>query len=244
VIELWVDRVVDQYDPAMLESLTSREVERADRMGSAAARARYVVAHYWLHVRLGEIFDVAPVEVPVPVGAKRALVRDGETRHASFSHHRGYVALALSADASVGVDVLELPNDAHFVSDTGLVLSKTEIALVRSSSPERRRAAFAHCWTRKEAYGKLLGTGLTGDLATITLTPRAPSGFDASLRSYEFVDAVAAVATAARTVHCVLHPGVPSPGLVPVGSDAMEDTTPARTSNEGNGVRPYRAACG
>src|SRR6185503_1431211 len=93
-----------------------------------------------------------------------------------------------------------------------LVLSESEIALVRASSPERRRAAFAHCWTRKEAYGKLLGTGLTGDLASITLTPRAPSRFDASLRSYEFAEAAVAVATVGRTVHCVLQRSVPSPG--------------------------------
>jgi 4'-phosphopantetheinyl transferase len=219
VIELWVDRIVDQYDPAMLGSLSSREVGRALRMRSAAARARYVVAHHWLHVRLGELLDVAPADVPLQQDGNGALALDHDARSVSFSHHQSHVALAVSADAAVGIDVLELPDDARFVGDTGLVLSVAEIELVRSSSSERQPAVFAHCWTRKEAYGKLLGTGLTADLAMVTLTPRAPSQLDVSFRSYEFPAAVVAVATSGPTAHSVLrHRGSTSRSVVPVGA--------------------------
>jgi len=199
VIALWVDSIVDRYDLAMLHSLSAVELERARRIRSDAARARYIVAHHWLHVRLGEFLDIDPADVALRVGSNRALALDGDTRSVSFSHHHSRVALAVSADAPIGVDVLELPEDARFVADTDLVLSSSEIALVRSSSPARQPIAFAHCWTRKEAYGKMRGTGLTADLAELTLTPRAPSQLDASLRSYELRDAVVAVATAEPT---------------------------------------------
>jgi phosphopantetheine--protein transferase-like protein len=147
-------------------------------------------------VRLAELLDVAPADVPLQARASGALALDHEAGSVSFSHHQSHVALAVSADAAVGIDVLELPDDARFVGDTRLVLSAREIELVRSSSSERQPAVFAHCWTRKEAYGKLLGTGLTADLATVTLTPRPPSQLDVSFRSYELPDAVVAVAVA------------------------------------------------
>jgi 4'-phosphopantetheinyl transferase len=204
MIELWVDRMVDRYDPAMLESLSSVEVQRARRMRSGAARGRYIVAHHWLRVRLGTLFDIAPADVPLRVGSSGALALDGDARSVSFSHHKAHIALAVSADASIGVDVLELPDDTRFVGDTGLVLSSPEIALVRASTPPRRPAVFAHCWTRKEAYGKMRGSGLTADLPAITLTPRAPSQLDASLRSYEFADVVVAVATPGSYVGATL----------------------------------------
>jgi len=208
MIDLWFDRIAHRYEPAMLDSLSSREVERALRFRSPAARARYVVAHHWLHVRLGELLDVAPADVPLQVDAGRAPVLDADSGHVSFSHHQTHVALAVSADEAVGIDVLELPEHARFVGDTGLVLSPSEIELVRSTSSRRQPAVFAHCWSRKEAYGKLLGTGLTADLARITLTPRAPSHRAASFRSYELPDAVVAVATVAPTVPRVRrHPG-------------------------------------
>jgi 4'-phosphopantetheinyl transferase len=196
VIKLWVDRIGDRYDPAMLDSLSSPEVDRADRMRSDAARVRYVVAHHWLHARLGALLDVALADVPLRIGGSGALALNGDTRSVSFSHHHAHVALAVS-DAAIGVDILELPDDTRWVGDTSLVLSSSEVALVRSSPLARRPTVFAHCWTRKEAFGKMRGTGLTADLATLTLTPQAPSQLDGSVRSYELIDAVVALATAA-----------------------------------------------
>jgi len=199
VIALWVDCIVDRYDLAMLHSLSAIELERAGRIRSDAARARFIAAHHWLRVSLGELLDIDPADVALRGCSNGALALDGDTRSVSFSHHQSRVALAVSADASIGVDVLELPEDARFVADTGLVLSSSEIALVRSSSPARQPIVFAHCWTRKEAYGKMRGTGLTADLAELTLTPRVPSQVDASLSSYELDGAVVAVATPDHT---------------------------------------------
>jgi len=89
----------------------------------------------------------------------------------SLSHHRDWLAVAVSSDEPLGVDVLTVPPDADFVADTALVLSAAEIDWVRAHPPDERGAAFAECWTRKEAYAKWRGTGLTSDLRELTLTP-------------------------------------------------------------------------
>ena len=116
------------------------------------------VAHEWANERvasLGVGRDASPV---------------------SLSHHRDWLVVGVSTGEALGVDVLTVPPDADFVGDTALVLSAAEIASVRSSPPTRRGVVFAECWTRKEAYAKLRGTGLTSDLRDMTLTPAPPSG--------------------------------------------------------------------
>ncbi|HXY94653.1 MAG TPA: 4'-phosphopantetheinyl transferase superfamily protein [Acidimicrobiia bacterium] len=89
----------------------------------------------------------------------------------SLSHHRDWLAIGVSSAERLGVDVLAVPSNADFVNDTALVLSATEIEWIRAHSADLRGVAFAECWTRKEAYAKWRGTGLTADLRCLTLTP-------------------------------------------------------------------------
>jgi 4'-phosphopantetheinyl transferase len=94
-------------------------------------------------------------------------------RSSSLSHHREWLAVGVSTAGPLGVDVLTVPPDADFVDDTALVLSADEIDWVRAQPDDRRGVAFAECWTRKEAYAKWRGTGLTADLRDLTLTPES-----------------------------------------------------------------------
>jgi phosphopantetheinyl transferase len=98
---------------------------------------------------------------------------DRERSWSSLSHHRDWLAVGVSTGEPLGVDVLTVPPDADFIGDTALVLSSAEIDWVRAHPPDLRGAAFAECWTRKEAYAKWRGTGLTSDLRDLTLTPES-----------------------------------------------------------------------
>jgi phosphopantetheinyl transferase len=138
-------------------------VERADGHGSSP--------HTWLRERVAGSLGVEPDDVPLRVDDGGALSLSGMARQLSLSHHRDWLALALSTGEPVGVDVLTVPDGAEFVADTGLVLSPDEIEFVRSSPPARRGAVFAECWVRKEAYAKLRRTGLTAELPGMTLSP-------------------------------------------------------------------------
>jgi phosphopantetheinyl transferase len=111
------------------------------------------VAHEWANERIATL----------PDGDRGAPT--------SLSHHRDWLAVGVSTSGPLGVDVLTVPPDADFVDDTALVLSTAEIEWVRAHEPERHGVAFAECWTRKEAYAKWRGTGLTADLRDLTLTP-------------------------------------------------------------------------
>ena len=116
--------------------------------------------------------------------------------HVSLSHHRAWRAVAVSADGPVGVDVLTVPDDADFIDDTALVLSPEEIAWVRSHARAQHGAAFAECWTRKEAYAKLHRTGLIAGLPTLTFRPYPVADRDVAFWTTRVEDAFVAMAAA------------------------------------------------
>jgi len=135
------------------------------------------VAHEWANERIATLRD-----------------RERGSAPTSLSHHRDWVALGVSTGERLGVDVLTVPPDADFVDDTALVLSTAEIEWVGGREAEAQGVAFAECWTRKEAYAKWRGTGLTADLRELTLTPD-PDDASVAFFTTKIADAFVAVAT-------------------------------------------------
>jgi len=84
----------------------------------------------------------------------------------NLSHSASLVTVALALQRPIGVDVerirplpdLLLVAEDHF--------APPERALLAEASPPDRLRAFFTCWTRKEAYIKALGTGLSAPLNT------------------------------------------------------------------------------
>ena len=175
--------------------LSHAESARARNMRCPQQRESYVAIHRWMHGCVAEVLGVASDRLPLGIDRCGAPVLDGFVHHLGLSHHEDHVALAVSDGEPVGIDVLTVPTDVRFVADTGLVLSTAEIMLVRSAAPERRGPLFATCWTRKEAYAKLLRTGLTPGLDRLTLPPSVERAAGARLWTARLGDAVVSVAT-------------------------------------------------
>jgi 4'-phosphopantetheinyl transferase len=196
MIRVWLQAVPAL--PAMAEHdacLSEAEAARASNMRCPQQRESYITIHRWMHARVAEVLGVPASRLPLRIDRCGAPVLDGFVHDLCLSHHEDRVALAVSDGEPVGIDVLTVPTDVGFVADTGLVLSADEIMLVRSATPERRGPLFATCWTRKEAYGKLLRTGLTDGLDGLTLTTSPERAAGARFWTARFGDAVLSVAT-------------------------------------------------
>ena len=86
---------------------------------------------------------------------KPFLVND-PGHHFSLSHSGGYVAFAQSG-APLGVDIQLISRPRTRIAEK--FFTKEEFAYIKSASDADR--AFFHVWTRKEAYLKMLGTGIS-----------------------------------------------------------------------------------
>ncbi|MFI6858428.1 4'-phosphopantetheinyl transferase family protein [Streptomyces sp. NPDC050421] len=151
------------------EVLDDGELDRAARLVVAADRSCYVAAHVALRLLLGARLGVAPGAVPLTrepcpsCGGPHGRPATGGGVHFSLSHTRG-VALLAFADVPVGVDVEHLPKPA-VVSEIAGQLHPAESRELAGLPEEQRPVAFGRVWTRKEAYLKGEGIGLTEGLA-------------------------------------------------------------------------------
>lgn len=81
----------------------------------------------------------------------------------NFSHTKGAVLLGISTDSSIGVDVEQI-RKAPF-NTMEIVCHPSEADYI-NNSPDKEKAFF-EIWTKKEAYTKCIGTGLSVDLKSI-----------------------------------------------------------------------------
>jgi 4'-phosphopantetheinyl transferase len=113
--------------------------------------------------------------------------------------HSGILALfAFTSGRAVGVDV-ELIREVPDADDLAeRFFSPTEAASLRALQLDRRSLAFLACWTRKEAFIKALGLGLSCplDAFDVTIDPDAPARI---IRIEERIDGVANWAIQALT---------------------------------------------
>jgi 4'-phosphopantetheinyl transferase len=77
--------------------------------------------------------------------------------------------MTLAASVQVGVDIECLIPERYEPGMEDLVLTSNEKAALAAIDPADRWRAFLCGWTRKEAYAKCIGLGLSADLTNVEL---------------------------------------------------------------------------
>jgi len=100
----------------------------------------------------------------------------------NVSHSHELALLAFSYRRELGVDVEYMRTNIEYEDLARHSFSPNEQAVLLALPPEVRQQAFFNCWTRKEAYIKARGMGLSLDLAIfdVSLVPGEPIALLAS----------------------------------------------------------------
>jgi len=156
-------------------TLAEDERNRADRFRFERDRARFTVARGLLREILSFYTGVAPADLRFGRGEYgKPFMRPGcrgEPPHFNLSHSNGTVLFAVASDREVGVDV-EHVRPGLFAAELPLrYFSPCEVAEISTLARPLRRAAFFRCWTRKEAYLKARGDGLSVPLDQFDVVP-------------------------------------------------------------------------
>ncbi|MEU1282524.1 4'-phosphopantetheinyl transferase superfamily protein [Streptomyces sp. NPDC005805] len=232
----WTD---DGPAPMVTSELDEGEQERAASFVQPHDRLLYLSAHVALRRLLAAYVGVPPREVrlgraPCPgCGGPhgRPVVLDAPTPlHFSLSHSHGLAVFGV-ATSPVGVDVEQVPSreTAELCIPT---LHPEERAELDALPADEQPVAFGRLWTRKEAYLKGIGTGLSRDLAADYLgerrgpgAPERPPGWIVrSVPGYPSHVAAAALRTDAD--HCTTARTLPTACLY--AEDATELLASAR----------------
>lgn len=166
--EGWLDvwRIDVRQPPAAVQELRALlspdEEERAARYRFDHARESFVVTRAALRTLAGSYLEVPPREVAFGYTAKGKPELPGLTFNVS---HGGDVAVAAFARSGrVGVDVEEIRPERDVRRLARRFFAPAENAALGVLDGQALVAAFYRCWTRKEAFVKAVGEGVSFDL--------------------------------------------------------------------------------
>ena len=148
----------------LIPLLSLDERERASRFKFDKDRRRFVVARAALRTLLGRYLHVHGSEIKFLYGSKGKPYLGGAQNakpRFNVSHSGEFALIAFTDDEPVGVDI-EL---IHEMDDAESVVrrffSPVEVEQWMGLPARLRSRAFFDCWTRKEAYVKAVGDGLS-----------------------------------------------------------------------------------
>jgi 4'-phosphopantetheinyl transferase len=171
---LKLDDVAPEHWEQLALLLDDSERERAARFHFERDRQAYVAAHALARAMLS---GQAPRPLAVwrfttNVHGKPEVLRDAGTPPLRFnlSHTRGLVAVALTLEHDVGIDV-ELVDSKRFSFDLAArTFAPEEVELLRATLAADQPQALFAIWTLKEAVIKAMGRGLSMPLADFALS--------------------------------------------------------------------------
>ena len=191
-----------------LESILAMDERiRAAQFVFRGDRERYIVGRGQLRILLGHYLDKPPHTLRFSYNAYgKPDLDDSGTSGLSFNvaHARGLVLYAITQRRHIGIDVEYVSADAAYEEIARRFFSLGEYHALRSLPVTMRRQAFFLCWSRKEAYVKAVGRGLSLAPHTfdVSVDPRLPP---ALLSAGEAVDEIG---------HWSLYDLAPGPGYV------------------------------
>ena len=161
--------------------LSEAERARAARFVFERDRRRFIAGRAWLRQLLAARLEVAPEAIELVYGpqGKPGLTRrfaDSDLRF-NLSHCDDVAVYAFAHGREVGVDVERVRELRDADDIAARFFSRLEYEAYRALGPRDRPLGFFNCWTRKEAFIKALGEGLSHplDRFDVSLAPGEPA---------------------------------------------------------------------
>jgi 4'-phosphopantetheinyl transferase len=178
-VDVW--RISPDLSPAsvkLLEStLSADESRRAARFHFPADRDRYIAAHGCLRDILARYLGCEPAQLTFSTNkyGKPALI--GHDLEFNLSHSGDFALVAVTQGRRTGVDVEGIRSEMEIERLASRFFSPREVSELAALPPEQRITGFFNCWTRKEAYIKARGLGLSLPLDSfdVSLAPDEPA---------------------------------------------------------------------
>jgi 4'-phosphopantetheinyl transferase len=155
--------------------LSAGEIERMNKFVFDDDRLTYCISHGFLRILLSEITSIPEhkVEFDYMRDTKPCLLNSGIDFN--ISHSKNYFSVAVSeiAGTSIGVDLEKVNNLKDYKSIIRNYMHTDEETYIFGNilSEEEQLFRFYEIWTRKEAFLKMLGTGITENLQELNVSP-------------------------------------------------------------------------
>lgn len=163
------------YLPNDLSSLlSSEEIKRMEHFKFERDQHRYQVTHSMKRLILANYLACDPQCLFFDVGSygkpSLASLQNSFNIQFNLSHSHHLILLAVTLEDSIGIDI-EYCNKKFSIEGLSEIIFSPHEKLFFSALnyEEEKKEVFFRCWTRKEAYLKAIGMGLTQDITNISV---------------------------------------------------------------------------
>ena len=211
-VHLWrVRHASDARELARYERvLSAGEQQQASRFRALRSRDEFIQTRACLRLLLGHYSGMLPASLCFSAGPFGKLTLADVPLSFNVSHTEDVSMIAITAHASVGVDVESVRPSPDLLAIAATHFSRNELSKLRSLSGAELTASFFRCWTRKEAFLKAQGFGL----------PHGLDAFEVSLLPHEHPAVLACTWLPAAQTRWTLAHFEPLPGVL--GALAVE----------------------
>lgn len=183
--EIHVWRVFLQQTASCLQSLqqnlSADELNRSERYYFQKDREQFIVSRGALREILSRYLDINPRTLNFAYNLYGKPFLDSplakNTLCFNLSHSHGVALIAITENRDIGIDIECLSTNLPYQDIAERFFSPLEKTVLRSLPEHLQHQAFFTCWTRKEAYIKAVGKGLSIplDRFDVTLAPGEPA---------------------------------------------------------------------
>src|SRR5712671_3150742 len=171
----WPDAAAHRLE----QCLSADERDRMGRFRFAKDRRRYLIGRGLLRSLLGHYLDLAPqgLRFETAAAGKPHLASGQGQLQFNLAHSGECVLIAIADGRAVGIDVEEVRDDLDAGEVAAHLFSSDEQRDLETLTGRAKIEAFFECWTRKEAYVKARGEGLSLplDQFDVSLRPGEPA---------------------------------------------------------------------
>jgi 4'-phosphopantetheinyl transferase len=175
-IQLWrIDlHAFQENSDKFFPFLSSEEKKRSERFYFERDKKNYIITRGVLRKLLGNLLQRPPSSIHLTYGehGKPFLKKKNHEPDIRFnvSHSKNFALIAFTLGRDIGVDVEYIRKLKH-ISIARRFFSDDEVKDILSLPSSDQLEAFFSCWTRKEAYIKAKGGGLSLPLRSFTVSP-------------------------------------------------------------------------
>lgn len=160
--------------------LSQDEYQKAMRYYRPVDRDRFIVGRGVLRKLISAYLALPPDQLRFTYNeyGKPSVSDDQNNRALNFnlSHSAELILYAVTRGRDVGIDIEHIREDFATLEIAEHCFSKDEVAALKSLSADQRTMGFFNCWSRKEAFIKAKGMGVSYplDRFTVSLAPGEP----------------------------------------------------------------------
>jgi len=161
---VWTQNIQALNDRALEERaqcLSIGERKRAARFVHSEDTKRLIIAYSGLRLLLSKYLSLPAESFKFKTNDHGKPYLIDSPIYFNLSHSKDWVIWAFALNNELGVDIEYQKKNIEPMDLAKRFFSPKEYAMLKNTLPEERLSSFYRCWTRKEAFIKAIGKGLS-----------------------------------------------------------------------------------